>query len=295
MKKSAPKTQFFPVNQPCQILEFLESVFQGKSKTNIRQMLKHGTVFVDGAPISRPDHWLRAGQKVSIGASSSAKPINLFGIPILYEDNSIVVVDKPAGLLTVGTEKEKTNTAYSLLSSYVKTQSKSNKIFIVHRLDRDTSGILVFARNTDIRDVLQERWHNENYQREYAALVCGKATPTEGIVESWLKENANLQMYSSSREGDGQHAITHYSLNQQNDQYSLLKVVPETGRRNQIRVHLSDIGFPIVGDKRYGKGENPIGRLGLHATMLSFIHPVSGKTMKFESNIPTAFLRWSRP
>ncbi|PKP03372.1 MAG: RluA family pseudouridine synthase [Bacteroidetes bacterium HGW-Bacteroidetes-6] len=295
MKKDIPKTQLYQVKQTGTILEFLEGIFPEKSKTNIRQMLKHRTVFVNGNSVSRADHRIIPGQSVEIGASSSRQPDNLFGIPVLFEDESIVVVDKPAGLLTVGTEKEKTNTAYSLLSGYVKTQHKSNKIFIVHRLDRDTSGILVFARNTDIRDILQERWHNENHRREYAALVCGKVTPPEGIIESWLKENANLQMYSSPREGDGQHAITQYSLNQQNNEFSLLKVIPETGRRNQIRVHLSDIGFPIVGDRRYGKGINPIGRLGLHATMLLFQHPVSGKTLKFESNIPTAFLRWSKP
>jgi len=226
-----------------------------------------------------------------LGAPASKPSVSIPGIKILYEDDNIIAIDKPSGLLTVGTEKEKTNTAYSLLSHFVKTEDKSNKIFIVHRLDRDTSGVLVFARSTMDRDILQEYWHNENHKREYVALVCGKVDKSNGRIESWLKENANLQVFSSLRPDDGQHAITNWELMQQNDDFSLLKVVPETGRRNQIRVHMCDIGFPIVGDRRYGNGQNPIGRLGLHATLLSFVHPQSGKVLQFESAVPGSFLR----
>jgi len=228
---------------------------------------------------------------VSIGGPSSKPNTDVPGLKILYEDESIIAIDKPSGLLTVGTEKEKTNTAYSMLSHYVKTENKSNKIFIVHRLDRDTSGVLVFARDTSVRDILQEYWHTENHRREYAALVCGKVEKSNGRMENWLKENANLQVFSSNRPDDGQHAITNWELIQQNEEFSLLKVVPETGRRNQIRVHMCDIGFPIVGDRRYGNGQNPIGRLGLHATLLAFKHPVNGKMMQFESAIPGSFTR----
>lgn len=272
-------------------MPFLAKVFIGKSRTGLKQMLQNGRVSVDGKVVSRHDFELNSGMVVVIGKPASKPSVSIPGIKILYEDDSIIAIDKPAGLLTVGTEKEKLNTAYSLLSHYVKTENKSNKIFIVHRLDRDTSGVLVFARSTMERDVLQEYWHNENHEREYAALVCGKVDEPKGRIESWLKENANLQVFSSMRPDDGQHAITNWELVQQNDDFSLLKVIPETGRRNQIRVHLCDIGFPIVGDRRYGNGQNPIGRLGLHATLLSFVHPQSGKVMQFESPVPGSFMR----
>jgi len=289
--KSTPKPLQFTVKTDDTLLPFLAKVFPGKPRTGLKQMLQGGRVAVDGKTVTRHDFILNAGMIVTIGAPASKPAVSIPGIKILFEDESIIAIDKPSGLLTVGTEKEKTNTAYSLLSHYVKTENKSNKVFIVHRLDRDTSGVLVFARNTMVRDVLQEYWHNENHKREYAALVCGKVEESKGRIESWLKENANLQVYSSMRPDDGQHAITHWELVQQNDSFSLLKVIPETGRRNQIRVHLCDIGFPIVGDRRYGNGQNPIGRLGLHATLLAFAHPVSGKMMQFESAVPGSFLR----
>jgi len=288
--KSTPKPLQFTVRDADTLLPFLLKVFPGKPRTGLKQMLQGGRVAVDGKTVTRHDFILNAGMIVTIGAPASKPSVSIPGIKILFEDESIIAIDKPSGLLTVGTEKEKTNTAYSLLSHYVKTENKSNKIFIVHRLDRETSGVLVFARNTMVRDVLQE-YCNENHKREYAALVCGRVEEPKGRIESWLKENANLQVYSSMRPDDGQHAITHWELVQHNENFSLLKVIPETGRRNQIRVHLCDIGFPIVGDRRYGNGQNPIGRLGLHATLLAFVHPVSGKMMQFESPIPGSFLR----
>ena len=289
--KPVQKNIQFTVRDADTLLPFLLKVFPGKPRTGLKQMLQGGRVAVDGKTVTRHDFILNAGMVVTIGAPASKPAVSIPGIKILFEDESIIAIDKPSGLLTVGTEKEKTNTAYSLLSHYVKTENKNNKVFIVHRLDRDTSGVLVFARSTKVRDALQEYWHHENHKREYAALVCGKVTEPKGSIESWLKENANLQVFSSLRRDDGQHAITNWELVQQNEEYSLLKVIPETGRRNQIRVHMCDIGYPIVGDRRYGNGQNPIGRLGLHATLLSFIHPENGKVMTFESAVPGSFLR----
>lgn len=289
--KSTSKPLQFTVKNADTLLPFLTKVFPGKPRTGLKQMLQGGRVTIDGKTVTRHDFILNAGMLVVIGSPVSKPATAIQGIKILYEDDSIIAIDKPSGLLTVGTEKEKTNTAYSLLSHYVKTENKNNKIFIVHRLDRDTSGVLVFARNTMVRDVLQEYWHNENHKREYAALVCGKIEEPRGRIESWLKENANLQVFSSLRPDDGQHAVTNWELVQQNENFSLLKVLPETGRRNQIRVHLYDIDFPIVGDRRYGNGQNPIGRLGLHATLLAFVHPVSGKVMQLESPVPGSFFR----
>jgi len=289
--RPAHKTIQFTVREADTLISFLMKVYPGKSRTGLKQLMQNGSVSLDGTVVTRHDFELKPGQIIVLGAPASKPSVSIPGIKILYEDDNIIAIDKPSGLLTVGTEKEKTNTAYSLLSHFVKTEDKSNKIFIVHRLDRDTSGVLVFARSTMDRDILQEYWHNENHKREYVALVCGKVDKSNGRIESWLKENANLQVFSSLRPDDGQHAITNWELMQQNDDFSLLKVIPETGRRNQIRVHMCDIGFPIVGDRRYGNGQNPIGRLGLHATLLSFVHPQSGKVLQFESAVPGSFFR----
>lgn len=293
MKNKKPRIQKFTVKESCSLLEFLEQQFPGKARKSIRQMLQHSSVYVGNEIIKRANYSLNKEQVVSIRDTRTTQTVNISGIIILYKDEHIIVIDKPAGLLTVGTEKEKTKTAYSLLSSYVKIKNRNNKIFIVHRLDRDTSGILVFARNIKIRDILQENWHSDNHIREYAALVSGKIDKDQGRIESWLKENANYQVYSSYKKDDGQHAITNYSLIQQNEEFSLLKIIPETGRRNQIRVHLNDIGYPITGDRRYGNGQNPSGRLGLHASILIFLHPISKKIMRYESPPPASFKKFS--
>lgn len=292
--KSSDKAQEFKVKQASQLLAYLISVFPGMGRNSVKQLIRNRCISVNGKVVTRPDLELLEGQLVAVKKSGDGPLANLAGMVVLYEDAQIIVVDKPGGLLTVGTEKEKINTAYSLLSNYVKTQHPKNKVFIVHRLDRDTSGVLVFARDTASRDSLQKAWHASSHVREYVALVTGKIDKPSGRIESWLKENANLQVYSSPVPDDGQHAITHYALLQQNEHHSLLKVTPETGRRNQIRVHLADIGFPIVGDRRYGKGDNPIGRLGLHASFLKFEHPATKKPITFDSKTPKTFLTQSR-
>lgn len=293
MKKNTSPIQKFTIKESCKLLEFLELQFPGKARKSIRQMLQHSSVYVGKEIIKRADYSLNKGQIISIRDTKTTQTVNISGILILHKDKHIIVIDKPAGLLTVGTEKEKTNTAYSLLSSYVKDERRSNKVFIVHRLDRDTSGILVFARSIEIRNILQKNWHNDDHIREYTALVSGKIDKHKGRIESWLKENANYQVYSSYKKDDGQHAVTNYSLIQQNEEFSLLKVIPETGRRNQIRVHLNDIKYPITGDRRYGDGQNPAGRLGLHASVLIFKHPFSGKLMRYESTAPNSFKKFS--
>ncbi len=289
MKKIKP-SKSFQVRESVALMDFLEEIFPDMPRTRRKQMLRNECVLVDGLSVTKHDFQLSAGNQVSVVSESKQGVKVALGLSVIFEDHHLIVIDKPAGLLTVGTEKEKTRTAYSLLSSYVKTQNRNNKVFIVHRLDRDTSGVLVFARNTSLRDELQQNWHGPDHVREYAALVSGKVDQSGGTVESWLKENANLQVFSSNRREDGQHAITHWKLERQNDQFSLLKVTPETGRRNQIRVHMSDIGHPIVGDRRYGDGANPIGRLGLHATRLAFQHPLSGEILEFKSSIPRDFI-----
>ena len=208
------------------------------------------------------------------------------GLDILYEDRDILVVDKSAGLLTVGTAKDKVRTAYFVLTDYVrKGYSKSrNRVFIVHRLDRDTSGVLVFAKSREIQLSLQKDW--ENTEKRYLAVVHGQLSKKEDTITSYLTENKAHVVYSTSDTKVGKLSHTHYKVLKEMKMYSLLEVNLITGRKNQIRVHLADLGHPVVGDKKYGKKDKGHKRLALHATSISFKHPTSGKKLYFETKIP---------
>lgn len=208
---------------------------------------------------------------------------------IIYEDKNIIVVDKPANMLTIATEKEREKTLFHKVIEYEKKKNKNNKIFIVHRLDKNTSGIVVFAKNQKIKQLLQNNWDNLAVKRQYVAIVEGHPQPS-GTIKSYLKENKELYVYSSNKKGDGKLAITNYRLVATKGKYSLLEIEIKTGRKNQIRVHMSDINTPIIGDKKYNAKTNPIRRLGLHANKLVLINPLTNKEMFFESDLPNSFI-----
>ena len=207
-------------------------------------------------------------------------------LDIIYEDKHIIVINKQANLLTIGTEKNRDNTLYRKVSDYVKKQHKSNKIFIVHRLDKDTSGIILFAKSEKVKSILQHEW--DKTTRYYVTLVEGKVTK-QGTIKNWLKETKTLYTYSSNTKNDGKLAITKYKPITNNNQFTLLDIEILTGRKNQIRVHMKDIGHPIVGDKKYGSTKNPIRRMCLHATYLKIIHPITHKEIEFNSIYPNIF------
>jgi len=207
-------------------------------------------------------------------------------LDILYEDKEIIVINKPSNLLTIGTEKNRDNNLYRKVSDYVKKQHKSNKIFIVHRLDKDTSGVIIFAKSEKTKTILQRDW--ENSKRLYIALVEGKVEKS-GTIKNWLRETKTLYTYSSNIKNDGKLAITKYKPIKNNKQYTLLDIEILTGRKNQIRVHMKDIEHPIVGDKKYGCSKNPIRRMCLHASYLKIKHPITKKEIEFNSNYPSVF------
>lgn len=207
-------------------------------------------------------------------------------LDIIYEDKYIIVINKPANLLTIGTEKNRDNNLYRKVSDYVKKQHKSNKIFIVHRLDKDTSGLILFAKTPKIKSIIQKEW--DNTTRYYVALVEGKVN-NNGTIKNWLKETKTLYTYSSNTKNDGKLAITKYKPIDNNNQYTLLNIEILTGRKNQIRVHMKDINHPIVGDKKYGSIKNPIRRMCLHATYLKIKHPITNKYIEFNSIYPDIF------
>ena len=211
-------------------------------------------------------------------------------LDIIYEDKNLIVVNKPSGLLTVSTDKEKEKTLIHKVINYEKKKNKNNKVFIVHRLDKDTSGIVVFAKSIKIKNLLQNNWDSLVELRQYVAVVEGIPDAENKTLRSWLKEDKTLRVYSSKKEGDGQLAITKYRVVLHNNNYSLLEVEIKTGRKNQIRVQLSENGNPIIGDKKYNSKTNPIKRLGLHANKLIIINPITKQKMMFETDVPDCFV-----
>lgn len=209
-------------------------------------------------------------------------------LDIIYEDKEIIVINKPAHLLTVGTEDEKFNTLYYKVSEYVKKKHKSNKIFIVHRLDKDTSGIVLFAKTEEMKKLLQDNWNEIATNREYIAIVEGNVKNDSGRIEEYLKETKTLLTYST-KDKDGKLAITNYEVLLRDKGVSVLKINIETGRKNQIRVAMQWLGHPIIGDKKYGSKKNLIRRLGLHASTLEIINPKTKKKMEFIAKIPREF------
>ena len=208
-------------------------------------------------------------------------------LDILYEDKYFIAVNKKRGLLTIATKLEKEKTLYHQVSEYVKKQHKSNKIFIIHRLDKDTSGIILFAKNYEIKDKMQSSWNN--VKRKYIALVEGKVKKEHDIIKSYIAETKTLKSFSTKDSKKGKLAITEYQKIQENKEYTMLEINILTGRKNQIRLHLSDIGNPIVGDKKYNAKKNPIRRMCLHAKYLEFTHPKTNQKIIIETKMPKHF------
>ena len=245
--------------------------------------------------VKQHNHLLQVGQTVTILKNQAALNENkLIGVSILHEDEDIIVINKEAGLLTMASKNENEMTAYRQLTDYVKNSNPKNRIYIVHRLDRDTSGVLLFAKSEEVKEALQEKWNEIVEERLYTALVEGVVRKKEGTISSWLKESKTFKVYSSPTDNGGQHAVTHYKKVQSSKQFSLLEVRLETGRKNQIRVHMEELGHPVAGDKKYGSTVNPIKRLGLHATVLALLHPRTGELVRFHAEVPKAFFAKSK-
>lgn len=209
-------------------------------------------------------------------------------VKILYEDDYLIAINKPSGLLSVATDREKDTTAYRLVKDYLAYGNRRAHLFVLHRLDRDTSGILIFAKDKGTQEAMQSRWSEVVTERGYMAIVEGHPEKSQDELRSFISENRAMVVYQS-REDKGKLAVTRYRIAKYNDEYSLLKINILTGRKNQIRVQLSSIGHPIAGDKKYGAKSNPIGRLALHADRLSFTHPVTGETIKLRTPLPGRF------
>lgn len=288
--RSSEKDAEWIVEEPTELLKYLNKMLPSRSRNSVKGILSRGQVVVNGVISTQFNDVLEIGDRVSIHTRVASEKVSMTGVNIIHEDNDLIVIEKEAGLLSIASDDEKHMTAYRQLTDYVRSVHPKNRIFVVHRLDRDTSGVMIFAKNKEVQQKLQTTWQESVPERAYIALVEG-TVKKDGTVTSWLTENKTFMVYSSQRENDGQKAITHYKVLESNRNFSLLQVNLETGRKNQIRVHMKDIDHPVIGDKKYGSRNNSLGRLGLHANVIAFTHPTSGEKMRFESKVPAIFMR----
>jgi 23S rRNA pseudouridine1911/1915/1917 synthase len=285
------RTQYtdYLVKEPMELMDFLANQMPQASRTKLKSFLSKQIVFVDSVITTQYNFPLKPGMRVQISREKGKREFHNRLLKIVYEDAYIIVVEKMQGLLSVNTDRQKERTAFHILTEYVQRSGKQHKIYIVHRLDRDTSGLMMFAKDEKTQYTLRDNWHNIVTDRRYVAVVNGDMEKDSGTVESWLTDRT-LYVYSSPTDDGGAKSITHYRTIKRANGYSLIELNLETGRKNQIRVHMQDLGHPIIGDGRYGLEDvNPIGRLALHAFKLCFYHPVTGELMRFETPYPSAF------
>lgn len=277
------KKMKYEVKKKQQLLPFLIENIKDLSNKKIKSLLKYGNILINNHVHTEYNYLLKKGDIVSIKEYKTKKHNE--ELKIIYEDKNIIVIDKPAGLLTISTNKEKEKTLYHMVSDYIKYPNKNNKIFVIHRLDRDTSGIVMFAKTEKIKKVYQNNWNEIVKKRNYIAIIEGHLTKKKGVISLLLKEIDNMVYVDKY----GKTAITNYQVIKENEKYSMLKIDIKTGRKNQIRVHLKEIGHPIIGDKKYGSNINPIKRLALHANILEIQNPLTKKIERYESKEPISF------
>ena len=281
------------VQEGSTLMDFLLSKMGGMSRTSVKNLLARRVVRVNRSVETRPDTVLNSGDEVVIVPEQGARQLTHPKLRIVYEDDYLIVVEKREGLLTVSAHPGSAETtAFSILKDYVRRSDKRNGIFVVHRLDRETSGLLVFAKTRELQEYMRTYWRELVTKRTYVAVVEGEMPKEEDTITTWLSEDPKSTMvYSSPVDDGGKVAITHYKQLKTNGDYSLLELHLETGRTNQIRVHMASVGHPVVSDRKYGSGKvPPIDRLGLHARILEFIHPATEQVVHFETPVPREFL-----
>ncbi|HLZ19985.1 MAG TPA: RluA family pseudouridine synthase [Smithellaceae bacterium] len=273
------------------LIDFLYASFPDRSKKSVKSLLEHRQILIGNQIVTRFDYLIEPGMDVIVLKKSASQNMTLPKMNLLYEDEHLIIIEKSSGLLSVATDRQNEETAFSILKSHVKKNNSKAQLHVVHRLDRNTSGVMMFAKSKEIQEKLQDNWDNVVTKRIYYAVVEGQVKKAEGEIVSCLKENKFLKMYSSKTPGDGQKATTRYRVLKSNARYSLLEVELLTGRKNQIRVHLEDLEHSIAGDKKYGAKTDPLHRLALHAGILEFFHPITGERKHFATPVPAIFNR----
>jgi 23S rRNA pseudouridine1911/1915/1917 synthase len=280
---------YYVVEHDGKLLDWLLENVKGMSKSKIKSTLQGRGIKVGQKVITQFDYPLTAGMKITF--SKTKQNNNIFKsryVKIVYEDQYIVVIEKNIGILSMAAGHSTLNVK-TVLDDYFKRSRQKCTAHIVHRLDRDTSGLMIYAKNKQTEMLLEQDWHNIVFDRRYVAVVSGEMEQDEGTIANWLKDNSAYITYSSPVDNGGKYAVTHFHVLKRSADYSLVEYKLETGRKNQIRVHTADMGHPVCGDVKYGNGDNPIGRLCLHAYVLSFYHPITHEPMDFETPIPPHF------
>lgn len=279
--------QTINVDTKSELLTFLIDKNVRKSRNAIKSLLAHKLIKINNKTVSQYNQELQEGDIITIHKTDHKRdPKKLKGITIVYEDEFILVVEKEYGLLSIATDREKRETAYSVINEYLKKKDRNARAYILYRLDRESSGLMLYAKTPEVQETLQRNWNNLILSRLFTVVVEEQVEEPEGTILSWLTEDKNFVMHSSPRDNGGQRSVTHYKRLKGNNKFTMLSVDLETSRKNQIRVHMKHIGHSIVGDKKYGSKINPIKRIALHASELSFIHPMTNETLEFKSPIP---------
>ena len=279
---------FISVDKEMPLLEFLIER-AGQSRSKIKATLQGRGIKVDGKCVTQFDFPLRKGMTVAVSKTKkNNEGLKNRYVKIVYEDRWIVVVEKNVGILSMAAGHSSLNVK-SVLDDYFHKRRLKCRAHVVHRLDRDTSGLMIYAKDMETEQILEHNWHNIVYDRRYIAVLSGEMENDEGTIANWLKDNKAYVTYSSPTDNGGKYAVTHYFTHDRTTEHSLVEFKLETGRKNQIRVHSADMGHPVCGDTKYGNGDDPLHRLCLHAFLLCFTHPVTGERMEFETPVPTQF------
>lgn len=274
--------------QPVALLEYLLKVVP-QSRSKVKATLQGRGIKVDGKTVSQFDFMLQPGMKVAVSKTKrNQQSFKNRYVKIVYEDRWLIVIEKAQGILSMAGGHSSLNVK-SVLDDYFKKSRQKCTAHVVHRLDRDTSGLMVYAKDLDTEQILEHNWHQIVYDRRYVAVVSGEMEQDEGTIRNWLKDNKAYITYSSPVDNGGKLAVTHYHVLDRTTDHSLVEFRLETGRKNQIRVHSADMGHPVCGDVKYGNGDDPLHRLCLHAWLLCFTHPVTNEPMEFVTPVPTSF------
>ena len=288
MARAAAKYTIYNVTEPDELMAFLMKKMDGVSRTRVKALLSNRVVLVDNVIVTQFNHPLKPGMKVQISREKNMHEFRHPMLKIVYEDAYLIVVEKKEGLLSVATDHQKERTAQHILSEYVKRTHRNNRVFVVHRLDRETSGLMMYAKDEKTQHTLRDNWHDIVVDRRYVSIVMGDMERDQGQIRTWLTDR-KLYVSSSNYDDGGKLSITHYKTIKRANGFSMMELDLETGRKNQIRVHMSELGHPVVGDQRYGCEIYPLGRQALHAFKLCFYHPVTGELMEFETPYQTSF------
>lgn len=279
----------YTVEEDAQLLDWLIANLKGLSRNKVKDTLHGRGIKVNGKIVTQFDYPLTRGMKISVSKSKKNDTFKSRYVNLVYEDPYLVVIEKKPGILSMAAGHKSLNVK-TVLDDYFRQTKQRCTAHVVHRLDRDTSGLMVYAKDMQTEQTLEHEWHNIVYDRRYVAVVSGEMEEDEGTIANWLKDNKAYVTYSSPVDNGGKYAVTHFHVLDRTTEHSLVEYKLETGRKNQIRVHSADMNHPVCGDVKYGNGDDPLGRLCLHAYVLCFYHPVTHKPMEFETSIPQSFL-----